>query len=88
MIVKRDPNESLSLSHHGCRASIVHPIETVRRLPNLLQRLFLMKQNLLISVPISIHLNIAELLRRTITKLPSALPGTTAGNVIVISAVL
>ena len=35
----------------GCRASIVHPIETVRRLPNLLQRLFLMKQNLLISVP-------------------------------------
>lgn len=35
----------------GCRASVVHPIETVRRLPNLLQRLFLMKQNLLISVP-------------------------------------
>lgn len=35
----------------GCRASFVHPIETVRRLPNLLQRLFLMKQNLLISVP-------------------------------------
>lgn len=46
---KRDSLESLFIiASCGCRASIVHPIETLRRLPYLLQHLFPTKRNLLI----------------------------------------